>query len=266
MRMPAAAALLCVLVVATGADAEIYPLRAGGDPRLRTAAYQADEVYRIHGFVGYTVDLQFEPGESFVGLAAGDIEALTYAAQGNHLFLKPRVAAAGTNVTVLTTRRQYHLQYSAIARPPAPSDPELIYAVRFTYPPPASLAQPAAELERKLQYAAAQRPRNLDYWYCGSAQLRPIAASDDGVQTRLRFAAHAELPAVFIHNDDGSESLLNFHMQGADMIIQRIAPRFIVRRGGLTGCIVNRGFSGFGERLESGTLSPEVVRKSAEVP
>ncbi len=49
------------------------------------------------------------------------------------------------------------------------------------------------------------RLRNTDYWFCGRSELKPIAASDDGVQTRLTFAPRSELPVVFLRNADGSE-------------------------------------------------------------
>ena len=107
--------------------------------------------------------------------------------------------------------------------------------------------------------------RNVDYWFCGNNTIKPIAASDDGVHTRLTFAAKAELPAIFVSNDDGSESLLNFNMDAGDVVIHRVAARFIVRRGRLTGCIVNKGFAGSGERLESGTIAPEVTRERKEI-
>jgi type IV secretion system protein VirB9 len=249
------------------ASAEVYPARGHGDARIRTAAYRDDEVYRIHGFVGFQIDLQFEHGETFVGLAAGDIEGLSFVAQDNHLFIKPRVASVGTNLTVLTTRREYHFYYSATADRPDQADPDLVYAVRFEYPPPAASKAEAAHqaIEERLDRAPTVRAQNTDYWYCGAPALRPVAASDDGVHTRLRFPAESELPAIFVRNDDGSESLLNFDIEGADVVIHRIARRFIVRRGALTGCIVNKGFTGSGDRLESGTISPAVerVRKGA---
>lgn len=251
---------------ALACNAEVYPSRAGGDARIRRALYDADEVYRLHGFVGFQIDLQFAPGESFVGLAAGDIEALTFVAQGNHLFLKPRVASVGTNLTVLTSLRQYHFYYTAGATPPAQTDPDLVYAVRFEYPPAApSKADEARELiEKRLATASSARYQNRDYWYCGDPALRPVEASDDGVHTRLRFPAEAELPAIFVRNDDGSESLLNFDIEAGVVVIQRVARRFILRRGALTGCVVNRGYTGSGERLDSGTVSPEVQRLRKE--
>jgi hypothetical protein len=44
-----------------------------------------------------------------------------------------------------------------------------------------------------------------------------------------------------------------------------VAARFIVRRGRLTGCIVNKGFAGSGAALRSGTVAPEVTRERKNV-
>jgi type IV secretion system protein VirB9 len=76
----------------------------------------------------------------------------------------------------------------------------------------------------------------------------------------LRFAAKAEQPAIFILNEDGSESLLNFSMDDGDVILHRVARRLILRRGALVGCVVNKGYTGSGERLKSHTVSEDVER------
>jgi type IV secretion system protein VirB9 len=238
------------------------------DSRVRQAVYNGDEVYRLRGHVGYQIDLQFEPGEEFVGLGAGDIEGLSFVAQGNHLFLKPRVANVGTNLTVLTTRRHYHFDYAAAARRPDPAAQDVIYSLRFTYPPTgsddlnATGSAAASQIDAQFGQAVAQRPRNTNYWYCGHPATRPVTAYDDGVHTYLRFGARSEQPAVFVRNADGSESLLNFSMQAGEVVIHRVADRLIVRRGRLVGCIVNKGAAGVGERLQSGTVADDVQRET----
>jgi type IV secretion system protein VirB9 len=257
-RSACCCALVTVLLAPCGV-ASTLPERGAVDSRIRVAPYVQDEVYRLRGFVGYQIDLEFEADESFVGLGAGDLESLTFAAQANHLFLKPRAAGVDTNLTVLTSRRTYHFDYSASAHRPDPSLEEIVYVLRFTYPPlPASRKESDAALARALESAGV--PRNLDYWYCGSPELKPIAATDDGLQTRLRFGSLQELPAIFLRNDDGSESLVNFTVDGADLIVHRVSRRLIVRRGGLTGCIVNAAFGGAGGHLTSGTVTPAVER------
>ena len=50
--------------------AETVPPEASSDSRIRYAPYNGDQVYRLRGFVGYQIDLEFEPGETFVGLGA----------------------------------------------------------------------------------------------------------------------------------------------------------------------------------------------------
>jgi type IV secretion system protein VirB9 len=253
---------LAAMVCHAGAWAETAPAKGSVDARIRTAAYDSSEVYRLRGFVGYQIDLEFEPGEAFVGLGSGDLEGLAFVGQENHLFLKPKASRVATNLTVLTSRRHYQFDYSASSQ--RPGDDELIYALRFTYAPSSAkfAAESAAKrLDSQLESASNARTRNIDYWYCGERTLRPTSASDDGVHTRLTFAANSDLPAIFVRNADDSESLLNFSVDAGDVVIHRVAQRFILRRGKLTGCVVNRGFAGGGKRLESGTVAPDVERR-----
>jgi type IV secretion system protein VirB9 len=254
--------LVMALLQNVAAWAETTPAKGSVDTRVRVAAYNSAEVYKLRGLVGYQIDLEFELGETFVGLGAGDLEGLSFVGQENHLFLKPKASKVTTNLTVLTNRRHYHIDYTAMAQ--RPYEDEVIYALRFTYAEtPANLAAEAAarRLDSQLGGASSQRPHNIDYWYCGEPALRPVKASDDGVHTRLSFAANADLPAIFVRNTDESESLLNFSVDAGDVVIHRVAQRFILRRGKLTGCVVNRGYTGGGKRLESGTVAPDVERR-----
>jgi type IV secretion system protein VirB9 len=260
---------ISTLALATAVGAESLPTRGTIDPRIRSALYKPDEVYRLYGFVGYHLDLEFAADESFVGLSAGDPEALTYSAHDSVLTLRPKAALVQMNLTVSTSKRRYYFEYSAAVRRPSHGvDEEVMYAVRFSYPPAPGAKDaltPDERVELELARARESRPRNIDYWFCGSRAIKPVAASDDGVHTRLTFGARSELPAIFVRNDDGSESLLNFSVDQGDVVIHRVAAKFIVRRGKLTGCVVNKGFVGSGERLESGTIAPAVTRERKEV-
>ena len=60
------------------------------------------------------------------------------------------------------------------------------------------------------------------------------------MQTHVKFGARQELPALFVRNEDGSESLVNFSVEAAELIVHRVARQFVVRRGNLQGCIVNQ--------------------------
>ncbi len=96
-----------------------------------------------------------------------------------------------TDITVLTDQRVYHFDYVGIEHEPDDSHADLLYALRFLYPtqmvavlsatrqPVAVAAGALADADRVrslLASAAAQAPRNIDYWYCGARVLQPAAA------------------------------------------------------------------------------------------
>ncbi len=255
-----------VTELATESRAERVPAQGQVDSRVRIVAYDPDEVYKLRGYVGYQIHLQFAEGEEFVSLGAGDIGGVDVGAQKNNLFIKPKQERVGTNLTVLTNLRHYHFDYTALHKVPDPQVEDVIYSLRFTYPQEeaklAAIELEKSSTEERLRKADAERPKNAAYWYCGSPAIRPVSAFDDGVKTRIKFGARSELPAIFVKNDDKSESLINFNIERDEVVIHRVAKQFIVRRGQLVGCIVNKAFDGGGLRLESGTVSPEVQRQT----
>lgn len=263
-----AATLFCVNAV----HAEVVPPRGLVDSRVRVVAYDPEQVVKLRGYVGYQIHFQFAQGEQFVNLAAGDNKALDVGAEGNNLVLKPLAEKIATNITIITNRRVYQFDYSATRNAPDPKRTDVIYSLRFIYPQDEALA--AAELleqqrnTQRLANAAAtapERPRNTNYWGCGSNVIRPIKAYDDGVQTRLTFGARSEFPVMYVKNDDDSESVLNFTVEGDEVVIHRVARRFVLRRGQLVGCLENRSFDGGGSRLSSETLLPGVERRTKGV-
>jgi type IV secretion system protein VirB9 len=248
-------ALLCGSATARADD----PSPRARDSRIRFVYYDADAVLSVTAFVGYHIDFEFAPGEAFVNLGVGDTAAVDVGAESNHLFLKPKATTPGTNLTIVTSRRIYYLDYRALrSRLDLPSA-DVVYAVHFVYPESLARVAPAPpNLE-------SHRPVNDQYWFCGSPAVEPTSASDDGVQTRLTFAPRTELPAVFVRSDDGAESLINFHVEDEAMVIHRVARKFVLRRGQLVGCVENRAFDRIGVALHSGTVSPDAVRHTREI-
>ena len=258
------ACILLSVMVMPSVWADWMPAPGGGDPRIRVAPYSSNRVYRLYGYVGYQIDIEFAPGERFKGLAAGNIEGIAFKADGRHLFIKPRVPRLRTNLTVLTNLRAYEFDYSVTSETPNPSTDPVIYALRFAYPrsPVAAMPHVKERIWRDLVHGPVAA-RNFDYGYCGSASLKPEAVWDNGVQTWIRFGARQALPAIFVLGADGRESLVNFSVHRGDVVVQRVVRRLVLRRGKLKGCIVNEVFQGGGTRLRSGTVSPKVVRVTA---
>ena len=268
-RFPLAIGLAASLALSApqGRTATVPP--AGKvDARVRVVAYNPEDVVSLQGYVGYQIHLQFAEGEEFVNLGSGDNGAFDIGAERNHFFIKPKEARATTNFTVLTNRRAYHFDYTVASTAPAGAAARrMVYSIRFTYPEDEARAavadQERRRAEARMSEGATSRPRNFDYWFCGSDALRPASAYDDGVQTRLRFHARSDFPAMFVQNEDGSESLLNFNVEADEVVIHRVAPRFVLRRGGLVGCVVNRSFVGGGARTSTNTSASGVQRITA---
>jgi type IV secretion system protein VirB9 len=270
----------------TTVTAPAVPPSASGDPRLRVVEYHPDRVLPLTTFVGFHVHLAFAADERFVSIGAGDTASFDVGAESNHLLLKPKLPTAGTNLTILTNRRVYFIDYRALAR--APRSEEAVYSIEFRYPAVSAAAQDAAfdagsetgdvavtatragggAAERSDIDAALATPApalNHNYWYCGSAALRPTTAADDGVQLRLGFSARTELPAIYVGTADGAESLVNTHVENDTLVVHRLAPQFILRRGRLVGCIVDRNERMRIRRAGSGTVNEGVRRETRVV-
>ena len=272
MRVVVAAA---VLIAGAAASAAVVPAPGPVDARVREIDYAEEQVVSLTGYVGYHIHLELAPGETFVALGAGDSAAVDVAAEGPHVMLKPKAARVATNLTLVSSRRVYHFEYRTYET--QPSSGTAIFALRFRYRPAPVEVTPAATtlpfssvtplaLPQPLAVArpVVAPPLNEQYWYCGSPWLRPVAASDDGSQTRLMFAARGEWPAIFVRNEDGSESLVNFHVEGTMAVVHRVAPTFVLRRGELVGCVENRGYAGSGVHVANGALDPHESREVRE--
>ena len=136
--------------------------------------YVPDQVVRLRGWVGYHVDLEFEPGESFVMLGGGDLAGLTYGAYSNHLVLKPKAPTLHTNLTVFTNKRTYVIDYAVSGGKPDPFVDELVYSLRFSYPPIAGPTVPEAD------HATSRRLAGRAISEHGLLVLRKFAAAAGG--------------------------------------------------------------------------------------
>src|SRR5262249_50788370 len=134
-----------LMVCARSLLAAAIPTPGQLDARVRTAVYDADQVYRLEGYAGFAIDLEFAADEVCTGIGGGDIEGIITGASGNHLTLKPKAVPVQTNFSVYTNRRVYHIDYRAVREPI--TDRLVIFAVRFTYPAVKTAESKAAQVK-----------------------------------------------------------------------------------------------------------------------
>lgn len=262
MRKYLVLALSLAMLSPLPAAAATKPTAGAYDARVKTVAYNQDDVVVIIGHYGFSTNIEFAPGEVVQSIALGDSLAWEVAPRGNQLFVKPREDNATTNMTVITDRHSYQFWLDAAQASNKGRGPEMYFRVRFTYPrEEAARAQAAADHQRAV--AALSNtipPKNYNYWACGNQRLRPTEAYDDGRFTYLRFPGSQEIPAAYVVNSDGAETLANGTMRGDQLVLQTTAAKIILRKGGAVACLENRSFNWYGIPNTTGTTSPSVRR------
>lgn len=257
-------ALLFALLVASlpcAVQAEVRPSAGYRDNRVKSVAYDPNDVVLVIGRYGYSTVIEFAEGEAVTDVALGDSLAWEVSPSRNNVFVKPREDRAATNMTVVTDKRIYHFMLQAGAHTNA-SPKDAFFAVRFLYPQQEAAArEAAAEAERaKAAIAVAPKPVNWDYWVCGAVELRPTEVYDDGRFTYLKFPGAQEIPAVFLINADNTESLANGQIRGDQFVVFATARKLMLRKGKSVACVENRSFNWYGIYNTTGTTSPQVTR------
>ncbi|MGR4864666.1 TrbG/VirB9 family P-type conjugative transfer protein [Caulobacter sp. LARHSG274] len=228
--------LLLALSIASALASPALARQVPTDPHIRTFAYSPDQVIRLTGFMGFQTMLEFGPDERIENVSIGDAMGwqVTPNKRANLLFLKPVDRAPATNMTVVTDRGRYVFEL-AVAKPKA-SAADAAYVVRFRYPaePPVAVVAKAAP--------TAPVARNTAYSTQGAAALRPVRIFDDGTATYFAWPDQADLPAVFVIGPDGVEGLANAVVRDGYMVVDQLAPRFVLRSGKATATIVNGGY------------------------
>lgn len=106
---------------------------------------------------------------------------------------------------------------------------------------------------------------NFNYWVSGHEMISPTGARDDGRFTYLLFSNSRDMPAVYMEDETGKESLINTHVEGNTIIVHHVVPKLKLRRGDAVACILNKAFDNGTYNDRSGTVSSEVERTVKEV-
>ena len=156
---------------------------------------------------------------------------------------------------------------------------EPTYLLRFHYPSDEARAiakkrradaqrhERALQIMLKLNGSQAYNTGDLNYRYYGKGDkaIAPTTIWDDGRFTYIQYADNRDLPAIYKVNPDGSEMLLNSHMEEDVIVVHETAPKLIIRLGESVLGVENKGYkTGQYNRLK--TNQPDAVRinKGAE--
>lgn len=274
MRTPTI--LMVVLhVLALPALALEVPSGASQDSRVRFVNYQPYNITRVVGSLRSSVQVEFAADEEIAHVALGNSVAWEVAPAGNTLFLKPRENQPVTNISVVTTRRNgstrsYQMELT-VREGSVEAGQNTYFYVKYRYPDDEAelrrreaasraLAARAKDADDVLSLHEAYGPRNWRYSAQGSHALEPQSVYDNGKITTFAFVGNQEMPAIYMENSDGSESLVPKSIDRDLVMVHAISRKFILRRGKDVLCIFNEAYDRVGINPDTNTTSPSVER------
>lgn len=242
-RGHATPAMALTLVLAAACSST--PLRA--DKRIADVPYRADRVITVHGQTNVQTMIEFAEDERIENIAVGDSAAwqVTPNKRGNLLFLKPLSARAFTNMTVVTDQRRYLFDLLNLGPRDRP-----VYVMRFAYPkraaPSAAPGGGGADATVSTVEMAVTPPppppppppRYTGWRSTGDRRLLPKTVSDDGQFTYMTWTPGSDLPAILSPGPDGQDGPVNFTSERDTIIIEGVAPRYVLRTGKATATVV----------------------------
>ncbi|MDD9331790.1 MAG: P-type conjugative transfer protein VirB9 [Wolbachia sp.] len=248
--------LFAVLLFFYSSDtfAKQEPRSIAADDHIKVISYNPQAIHKYTGFYGYQSSILFESGEVIQNLSMGDSTGWQLLPQGNRLFIKPIDDLADTNATIITNKRVYYFEFHA-EEATGLDDPRLAYEVRFLYPlfnSDGFYTNNNGDIFEQTSHTiipdindldVVKKGLNFNYSIShvhGSQSIIPMKVFDDGKFTYLQFnKVNSDLPAVFVVDSEGYESLINFRTVDNYLIIERVSSVFTLRHGSSTVCLFN---------------------------
>ena len=205
---------------------------AATDNRIRSVAYDPEQIVRILGKTGIQSTIEFGAGERIENVAVGDSSAwqITPNRRASLLFVKPLASRSRTNMTVVTDKHTYMFDLVAGEKSAAP-----VYALKFSYPNDKKI-EPVKPVP---QVAATTRPPatvtadklHFDWKSKGNERLLPARVFDDGTAVYLAWDRATPLPAILTQNEDRKEGPVNYQLRGDYIVISPVPANLVLRYG-----------------------------------
>lgn len=274
MKNVIAVALMATMMCGA-AHSETIPSKGRYDARVRVVNYNADDVVHIKTYFGVSTHIKFGIGEDITHVAVGDSLAWKIVPAENHLFIKPQAEQGDTNITVVTTKRDYQFVVTVAKHDEkdtkAWADKNLIYSLTFKYPDEDRLAQSKAfeaenakreELKLNDIVLGGRYTKNFNYLYRGDVSVSPTKAYDDGQFTFLTFGNNADLPAVYEEDATGDESLINTNVKDGNIIVvHKIVKNLILRKGKKVAGVFNPYFDSMNFKENKTSTASNAVKR-----
>lgn len=219
----------------------VTPAPLATDARIKTVIYSPNEVIKFAGYYRFQSNIEFADDEVIGTISLGDSVAWQVNPVGHRLFIKPIEQDATTNMTVITNKHTYFFELHA-GEAKDISDKNLIFELRLVYP---NDDTSTASIRNTIDHVPDLEQEDLNkynfrYSVSGSEDISPIRIFDDGEFTYFQFHnVNAEIPAFFMVDKDGNESIINYRARGPYIVVERVTSRYTLRHGKSVVCVFN---------------------------
>lgn len=237
--LPAVLLALGAACLVPPAQADIKPIPMPADARLVEFPYEPNDTFIVLTRPKSITDIVLHQDEDVLGLALGDTFQWQVKEAKGHIFVKPLRPNLSTSVTLVTTARTYQFTLQS-----SPEDGAWYQRVSFTYPQLLVIERERQAAVRRTNEAEQARldnqlasprlsPENLNFEYAisGDASFKPVQVFDDGKFTWVRMPKTQDMPAFFMVAEDGGIELINTHLRGDYVVVQRLVNKLLLKLG-----------------------------------
>lgn len=231
-------------------DEATVAVAAPKENRIVKYTYSPDLIFRILTLPDQHTHIELGEDEGLKETpAAGDSIQWRISGGPRNIYVKPVREDIMTSLTLVTNKRTYQFQLIAGKK----TSSSIYQKVSFDYPD--REAEIKLRVESDVALVKAEQGRlqqqvivpsldpaslNFNFDIAGDAPFRPISVYHDGVFTYLRLPSVQDFPAIFLDSESGPPSLINYKVKDNMIIVERIAPRLLLKKGVLEVKITQR--------------------------
>lgn len=221
--------------------------------RIVKYTYSPEIIFRILTLP--TLHTHIELGED-EGLKENPVvgDSLQWRVSGGprNIYVKPVREDLETSLTLVTTKRTYQFQLVSGSK----KSPNVYQKVSFEYPEreaeikfkiEAETAVVRAEESRISQQVIAPSvdPASLNFNFdiIGEASFKPNSVYSDNKFTYIRMPSTQDMPAIFLIEENGEPSLINYKVKENVVIVERLAKRLLLKIGASEVKIIHKSLA-----------------------
>ena len=211
---------------------------------IMTYDYMPGALYQVYCAPLSVTDIQFQPGENVISVAAGDTlrweVSKTYSGEGvsrrEHILIKPTDNGLQNGLVVTTSKRTYHLMLHATSRTYMASvqwrysdSPAGSFVKNFSNPNSVSTASSGPQ---GLNLNELDFNYNVEVVNGYQPAWLPIMVFNDGQKTYIEFPKNIQdSPTLFIGDNPSNDQAVNYRVEGNYYVVDQVIGKAQLRTG-----------------------------------